>query len=343
MDKLERYLDQVCRSIAGPRSLRQHVRQELREHLLDAVAQHKAAGLAEDTAIDKAIEEFGKVEEVRSELEAAHGQRTTWILDKALQWKEKTMKAKWLWMTVAHVSLVLVIALEVAWIWFANVFLVPRFKKLLADGYINHSILDIPEPAWGVAFLDGQHDFFGHYTTWLLLLCLAAVSLFEWRVKSENKPWMRLSALGMAAMGLMVLAVLVAASLVVPHMMGVPAMGKMARPWTVQQVAVVDTHLHGMELAMKRPQGWDEMRAEAHAASSAMTLLANGPALTSLAGGNGQQTLGELRSHLNAAQDSLRAAQEALEAKDLGRAQAELAQTRKAFAPLSEAAKRPAP
>ncbi len=35
MDKLEKYLDQVCRSIGGPRSLRQHVRQELREHLHD--------------------------------------------------------------------------------------------------------------------------------------------------------------------------------------------------------------------------------------------------------------------------------------------------------------------
>ena len=47
MDRLEHYLDQICRSIGGPRSLREHVRQELREHLLDAVAQHKAAGLPE--------------------------------------------------------------------------------------------------------------------------------------------------------------------------------------------------------------------------------------------------------------------------------------------------------
>ena len=31
MNKLEQYLDQVCRSIGGPRALREHVRQELRE------------------------------------------------------------------------------------------------------------------------------------------------------------------------------------------------------------------------------------------------------------------------------------------------------------------------
>ena len=60
MDKLEQYLDRVCRGIGGPRSLRQHVRQELREHLLDAVAQHRAAGMSEDEAVQRALEEFGK-------------------------------------------------------------------------------------------------------------------------------------------------------------------------------------------------------------------------------------------------------------------------------------------
>lgn len=99
MDKLEQYLDQVCRGIGGPVEMRRHVRQELREHLLDAVAQHKAAGLADEAALDKALAEFGQPEEVRSELEAAHGQRMTWIIDKAMQWKEMTMKAKWLWTT----------------------------------------------------------------------------------------------------------------------------------------------------------------------------------------------------------------------------------------------------
>jgi hypothetical protein len=37
MKKLEQYIDQVCRGIGGPRALRQHVRRELREHLLDAM------------------------------------------------------------------------------------------------------------------------------------------------------------------------------------------------------------------------------------------------------------------------------------------------------------------
>ena len=73
MDKLESYLDQVCRGIGGPRSMRQHVRQELREHLLDAAAEYKAAGLAEEAALQRALADFGGPDEVRSELESTQG------------------------------------------------------------------------------------------------------------------------------------------------------------------------------------------------------------------------------------------------------------------------------
>src|SRR5262249_17470966 len=109
MDKLEHYLAQVCRTLGGPSAMRQHVRQELREHLLDAVAQHRAAGMSEEASLDRALEEFGKPEDVRSELEATHGQRMIAVLiDKAMQWKERTMRAKWLWVSWAHLTLAVV-------------------------------------------------------------------------------------------------------------------------------------------------------------------------------------------------------------------------------------------
>src|SRR5712691_10238907 len=123
MDKLEHYLDQVCRGIGGPRSLRQHIRQELREHLLDAAAEHKAAGLSEEAALARALEDFGGPEQVRSELEATHGHRLLpVVIDKAMQWKEITMKAKWLWASWAHLVLAAVIALEVLFITFNVIF-----------------------------------------------------------------------------------------------------------------------------------------------------------------------------------------------------------------------------
>src|SRR5439155_21070704 len=126
MDKLEQYLDRVCRGIGGPRALRQHVRRELREHLLDAAAGHKAVGLPEDQALARALADFGGPDEVQSELEATHGHRLlAVVIDKALDWKERTMRAKWLWTTWAHMTVVAVIGLEILWITFAVMFLVP--------------------------------------------------------------------------------------------------------------------------------------------------------------------------------------------------------------------------
>src|SRR4051812_23245271 len=107
MDKLEQYLEQVCRGIAGPRSLRQHIRQELREHIRDAAAGHQAAGLSAEESLARALEDFGGPDQVRAELEATHGHRLlTVVVDKTLQWKEKTMKAKWIWSTWAHAALI---------------------------------------------------------------------------------------------------------------------------------------------------------------------------------------------------------------------------------------------
>src|SRR5262249_56980891 len=154
MDKLEHYLDQVCRSIGGPRSLRQHVRQELREHLLDAVAGHKAAGLPEEQALDRALEDFGGPEQVRSELEATHGHRLMpVVIDKAMQWKERTMKAKWLWTTWVYVAVIGVVVLQVLFLAFSAVYLVPKLKKIRSDGWLEEAFAE-PSLQWGYSFLD---------------------------------------------------------------------------------------------------------------------------------------------------------------------------------------------
>src|SRR5689334_16945382 len=127
MDKLERYLDQVCRGIGGPRPLRQHVRQELREHLLDAAADHRAAGLSEEEALARALDDFGGPEQVRSELEATHGHRLLpVVIDKALEWKEKTMRAKWLWTTWTHLVVAGVVAADILFFAMTQVFFLPK-------------------------------------------------------------------------------------------------------------------------------------------------------------------------------------------------------------------------
>jgi hypothetical protein len=312
MDKLEHYLAQVCRTLGGPSAMRQHVRQELREHLLDAVAQHRAAGMSDEAALDRALEEFGKPEDVRSELEATHRQRMIAVLiDKAMQWKERTMRAKWLWVSWAYVTLAVVIALEVLLIWFNMLYIIPKFQKLLHDGMIDAAELEEQGALGAANFLHNLSYLSGRYTTWLLLLVIVAIGLFEWRVKSENKTFMRLSALGTAAAGLMVVIVIMVGSLVIPFVLAMPAMGKMARPWAEEQVATINTSITALERAQGK-KDWLAMQEQAYRVANALTRLSAGPAVTSLTAGNEQNKVDELRAQVREARQALAAVQQAI-------------------------------
>jgi hypothetical protein len=221
MDKLERYLDRVCRGIGGPRDMRQHLRQELREHLLDAAAKYKAAGLPEDRALEQALADFGQPEEVRSGLEEAHGQRLMGVvIDKALDWKEKTMRAKWLWSTWAHVALGVVIVLEVLFLTGAEVFLIPKVRVILQN-------IGADPPYFARNAFIGL-NWLADNVTWFLLLAAAVWALFEWRVRSENKPLIRLSAFLTGAVGLMVGIMFTAAAMTIPLLVVMPAVMKQA-------------------------------------------------------------------------------------------------------------------
>jgi hypothetical protein len=340
MDKLEHYLDQVCRSIGGPRSLRQHVRQELREHLLDAAAGHRAAGPSEEAALDRALGDFGGPEEVRSELEEAHGHRLLpVVIDKAMQWKEMTMRAKWLWTTWAYLGLVAVIALEVLFITFMVMYIVPRFQRLMRDGMIDYAIIEEQGVSWMPAFLNGLMVTTDKYTTFLVLGSAVLWGLFEWRVRSENKPLIRLSALGTAAVALTVIVIIAAGAMMVSFTLAMPAMGRMARPFALEQVSTVDTSIGALEQALAKAD-WKAAEEQAEQASYALTRLSVGPAITSLTSWN--EPPDELRAHVKTAHEHLRTAQQAIAAKDAARVQTALTEFRKAFAPVREASKRPA-
>jgi hypothetical protein len=349
MDKLEQYLDRVCRSIGGPRSLRQHVRQELREHLLDAAAGHKAAGLSEAAALDRALADFGAPDEVRSGLEATHGHRLLpVVIDKAMQWQERTMKAKWLWASWAYLALAAVVVLEVLLITFNVIFIIPKFHRLMRDGIIDPAIIEEQGVAWTVRFLDGLSYVGGHYTTFLLLGAVAAIGLFEWRVRGENKPFIRLSALGTAAVGLMVVVFLMAGSLVVIFTLGAPAMGRLSRPAAVQEAASVGASTDALERALAA-KDWAAMQEPTDRAAQALARLKNAaPLLPALALPNGRLTVDEeqaavagLRAHVKAASDSLTEVRQAIREKDADRLAAALRKFREQYGPIQEAAARP--
>lgn len=342
MEKLEHYLDQVCRSVGGPKAMREHVRQELKEHLLDAIARHKAAGMADAAALEKALEEFGQPDEVRSELEAAHPQRKmlAMVLDKALDWKEKTMRAKWLWTTWAYLSLVLVIALESLFLTFLIVMIIPRFKKMLMDGYIDQGVLEDAETQWMVNFLYDVSFVFGNHTIFFLIIPAIFWGLFEWQVRSENKTFMRLSALGTVAVALLTVVALTASLLVILFCLGMPAMGRMARPWAEERVRSIDMSMQALEEALAK-KDWPAMQEHAQETAAAANLLTHGPAATSLAPPNDQEKAELLRSHARGLRRSVAEIQKAIREHDAGGLAKELEEFRKTLAPLREAAKRP--
>src|SRR5262245_26975669 len=182
MDPLEPFLDRVCRGVGGPRELRQHLRQELREHLLDAAAEHRAAGLSETDALARAIADFGGPDEVRTELEATYGHRL-WpvLLDKAMQWKEKTMRAKWLWTTWATLAVLGVVIWDVLFIGYTVRFHLPKLQKLTAEGWLRFDDRSEPSVSWMYSFMDSVRGAWD-VVFWLLLGLGAGWGYFEWRV-----------------------------------------------------------------------------------------------------------------------------------------------------------------
>jgi hypothetical protein len=341
MDKLEHYLDLVCRSIGGPKSLRQHIRQELREHLLDAVAEHKAAGMPEEEALARALEDFGGPEQVRSELEAAHGHRLMPLLiDKAMQWKERTMRAKWLWTTWAYLAVVVLIALELLFITFNVVYIIPKMKKLMHDGIVDPAIIEKAGVSWMPHFMNRLSDVTGHYTTQMLLVAAAAWGLLEWRVKSENKPFIRLSVLGTAAVVLMVVIVLLSGVLVVSFSLGVPQVGGMVRPWAVEQVKTIDTSIGGLEQALAK-KDWGAVREQSERAAAALDRLSAGPALAYLRRWNDTVTLDDLRARAKAANERLSEMSAAARQQDAERVKAALRKFHEEYDPVRDVANAP--
>lgn len=195
MDSLERYLARVCRGVGGSASLRRHLRQELREHILEAAERHKADGLPADEALDKAIADFRDPVAVHEGFEDVYGRDVVGILiEKAMQWKESTLKATWLWSGTASLLLSVAIfaqgffSFSVLWLQ------VPRMKEMFQDA---GQVL----PKYAIRFLELANFLIYRYGwLWVLVPLLLVWGLFEWRYRGENKPLIRLSRLALISL-----------------------------------------------------------------------------------------------------------------------------------------------
>jgi hypothetical protein len=339
-EKLEQYLQRVCRSMGGPRSLREHVRQELREHLLDAASEHRAAGLSEEAALERALAEFGEPEAVRTELEATHGHRAlAVVIDKAMAWKEKTMKAKWLWSTWTHITVIGIVVLEILFCWFSMINILPKMKKLRQDGLLGSDEQSAGElVTWMYGFLSQVVDVAYFLTSWMLLVLVGLWALFEWRFKGENKTYIRLSVLGTLGVGLGLVVVLMAASMVLPFLLSMPGLERPAvPPWLKYHVAFVDSEAGKLKAALAKP---DWVDAEKRSTDMATTLrfLRERDGLVPL---QKMQRAGEdVEGSWKATWQSLGKLHEAILKQDRSAVEKLLEEFDKVFGPIRETAKR---
>jgi hypothetical protein len=345
MDKLEQYLDRVCRGIAGPRSLRQHVRAELREHLQDAAAEHQAAGMTADEAIARALADFGTPEDMRAEMEATHGHRLmAVVIDKAMQWKEHTMIAKWLWTTWAHVALALVIATQLLFLALTWILIIPKHQTILREIFVHDAPGAEQLQAWMNATLRPL-AIFDHYGVWIVVAILIAWALFEWRLRSENKSRIRLSLLATASLALMVEVALLASVMILCYVMFVPAVQHEAPEKRVTaQFQEIDQSLRAFEAAATAPTpDWDKAQQLAGVATNAIgTLSRRGSTFPALLAVREPAKAQELRMQLTTVNQTLSEARDAITRNDAENLRTATRKLRANYDQLMPATTRPA-
>jgi type II secretory pathway component PulF len=191
MNNIDRYLDQACRSVSGPVALRKHLREELREHLEVAIKELVATGMSQDEAATKAIKGFGEPEMVREGLQSVYGHSVTSLfVDKAMEWRERTMKSEWKWNSATYVGLGIIVALAAFSIVFAFMWIVPVVQALYSD-------LGTVLPEYLCRTINISRLMVNEWWIWVIPI-VGGMGLFEWKCKSENKALIRM-AMGVGA------------------------------------------------------------------------------------------------------------------------------------------------
>jgi hypothetical protein len=327
MEKLERYLDQVCRGIGGSHKLRQHIREELREHLMDVVAKHQADGMNEEEAVARALNDFGGPEQMRSEFESLYGHRMmATVIEKAIQWKEKTMKAKWLWTTWVYLALVGTLVVEALFMLFVMVKVMPLYVKFSQDKWFVEPKVPKGIMSWMDAFLQDvvKWSFLVVHYWYLFFVVLVAVwVVFEWLVRSENKTLMRLAALATAAVTFMVPIGLTATALIIQLAIALPEMYTRNPDADVRQrYESLNESVSAMQEAMAK-NDWDEIQKQLNPFYVSIADLSRmGSAAPVLLVLEQQPKVDQLRAELKSADDAIQGSYEAIEKKDLARLKA---------------------
>jgi hypothetical protein len=178
MNDIDRYLDQACRQVNGPDSLRAHLRKELKEHLEEAIDARVAVGMSQADATAKAIEDLGDPEIIRDGMESVYGAgETSLFVEQAIKWNDKR------WHRLAQIGLVLIIATLPG----VSVFLLIMFAPVV-ETLFEIAGAELP------VYYEGMKSvavFLQRYLPGLILLAAVVGWLFERKFKSKNKTQIR--------------------------------------------------------------------------------------------------------------------------------------------------------
>ncbi len=215
MKEIDKFLKRACRSLRVAPSLKSHIREELREHLLESMESHVKEGLSQEEAVRLAIKEFGSPDIVGDELSSIHSQDLfSFVLDRAMSWREKTMKTGWKWDFVALAAMALVIGLEVLMSWVCVVFVFPKVAYTFDSLGLSFPAIFAPIPK--------IFRFLSHYGFVPLCVILGGWILFEVKYRKESKPNIRLAASAVICAGMTLLFVTVCFGTLIPATMLAP-------------------------------------------------------------------------------------------------------------------------
>lgn len=240
------------------------------------------------------------------------------------------MRAKWLWTTWTYIAVVVVVVLELLYIPFTRVMLLPKFQKIMQD---TGADFNDPNVSWLHRLLVGTVWVCDHLAWWWVAVLAALWGLFEWRVRSENKTFMRLSALGTAAVGLMIVVVLITGSMLMLFMLHMPGSGLLAPSVAGEQITVIDRSVAAIEGALPK-KDWEAMDRNAEQVYSALAKLQW--TVRVLSSWHEPARLEDMPAQLNAARQYMYDLQRAIRERDAGRLESALQKFHKSYGPVRD-------
>lgn len=181
MNDIDRYLDQACRQVNGPDSLRAHLRKELKEHLEEAIDALVAEGMSPDDASAKAIEDLGDPEIIRDGMQSVYRPGvTSMFVELAVKWNDRR------WHRLAQIVLATITILSIIFVGFVMLIFTPTLERVYNGLGINANLMRLAARVSNIAV--------DYWYLWLTAFA-GAVGLFERKCRSDSKPRMRTSIL----------------------------------------------------------------------------------------------------------------------------------------------------